>query len=153
MIDAHPVELHFCSMHAEEYLRQEVNPLDSLVEGFDLKEATDDLIKEDFHTCPCCGNGFQDFRKTRLLGCPRDYQEFKDNLEPLLFGIQGSTEHVGKRPVRALGGSDLGPKLVRLRTRLADAVEYEDYERASVLRDQIAELERTALGNPQQRAS
>lgn len=145
MIDAHPVELHLCQEHAYEYLHQNpVSPAVQAAENLELKEATDELLTDDFQTCPYCGASFQDFRKTGLLGCARDYVVFRDRLEPFLYGVNGSLEHVGKRPSRAKGSADLGATLLRLRNLLADAIEVEDYERASTLRDKIAELEKTA---------
>lgn len=143
MIDAHPLELHLCQEHASEYLHQNgVAPVGAAESDLALKDLTDDLMTDDFQTCPCCGAGFQDFRKTGLMGCANDYRVFRERLEPLLFGMHGGTEHVGKRPRRARGGSNAGATLVRLRSLLADAIEFEDYERASTLRDRIAALEK-----------
>ena len=143
MIDAHPLELHLCQEHAYEYLHQNgENPVNAVADEFGLKEATDELMLDDFQTCPCCGAGFQDFRKTGLMGCANDYLVFRERLEPLLLGVHGATEHVGKHPRRARNGSSSGATLVHLRNLLADAVEVEDYERASTLRDRIAALER-----------
>ena len=143
MIDAFPLELHLCQDHAYEYLHQNgAEPFGELGPAPQLREATDELVAEDFHVCPCCGAGFQDFRVTTLVGCANDYSFFNDRLDPLIRCVQGSNKHVGKRPARSKGGSGFGPKLVRMRTRLADAIEVEDYELASQLRDQIAELEK-----------
>lgn len=160
MIDAHPLELHFCQEHAYEYLHQsgavesiedaaatfgQLNPAASGAEKdkLGLREATDELVTDDFQMCPCCHSGFQDFRKSGLFGCPHDYVVFRDRLEPFLFGVHGATEHVGKRPLRAKGTSDAGTTLVHLRNLMQDAIEMEDYERASTLRDRIAEIEKS----------
>lgn len=105
-----------------------------------LKELTEDLMETDFQSCPCCGLGFQEFRKSGRLGCPNDYRAFQDRLEPFLLSVQGASEHVGKRPRRRGAVVDYGPTLVRLRNELTDAVATEDYERASILRDKIKEL-------------
>jgi len=105
-----------------------------------LKELTEDLMETDFQSCPCCGLGFQEFRKTGRLGCPNDYRAFQDRVEPFLLSVQGASEHVGKRPRRRGAVVDYGPTLVRLRNELTDAVATEDYERASILRDKIKEL-------------
>lgn len=105
-----------------------------------LKELTEDLMETDFQSCPCCGLGFQEFRKTGRLGCANDYRAFQDRIGPFLLSVHGASEHVGKTPRRRGGVVDYGPTLVRLRNELTDAVATEDYERASILRDKIKEL-------------
>ena len=105
-----------------------------------LKELTEDLMETDFQSCPCCGLGFQEFRKTGRLGCANDYRAFQERLDPFLLSVHGASEHVGKAPRRRGIVVDYGPTLVRLRNELHDAVATEDYERASVLRDKIKEL-------------
>jgi len=164
MTDARPKELHLCDEHAFQYLHHnnqqgspdsdkerfqeccdqdefESESSDSEEEnsGAGLKELTEDLENSDFVACPCCGIGLQDFRKTGRLGCANDYRAFRSRLEPLLFGVHGSTEHCGKRPSRRVS-LDVGARLVRLRNELSEAIEIEDYELASRLRDEIKEL-------------
>ncbi|MBR5242678.1 MAG: UvrB/UvrC motif-containing protein [Thermoguttaceae bacterium] len=118
----------------------ESEPRDEEESDASLKELTEDLMETDFQSCPCCGLGFQEFRKTGRLGCANDYRAFKDRIDPFLLSVQGASEHVGKTPRRRGIVVDYGPTLVRLRNELVDAVATEDYERASVLRDKIKEL-------------
>ena len=77
------------------------------------------------------------------LGCPHDYVCFEEQLEPLVANIHGQTTHKGKRP-RTAGSrnADTQTQLIRLRRELREAVQTEDYERASVLRDEIRCIER-----------
>lgn len=148
-----PEELHFCEEHANEYLHKngeaiaDVSPKASgkLAEQLkkkvtELQETTRELMELDFRTCPDCGIGFQEFRQSGRLGCPNDYQFFREQLEPLLLGIHGDTEHIGKKPSHA-GAPSQRTLLIRLRRELDDAVSVEDYERAGRLRDQIRDLE------------
>ena len=102
---------------------------------------TYELVADDFQICPCCGVSFQDFRRDGLLGCAADYSTFRELLEPLLASIHGSTRHVGKRARSSATSNERNASLVRLRNELRDAVEVEDYERASLLRDQILALQ------------
>lgn len=149
MIDAQKVELHLCDEHANEYLHQHdifTNDSDDN-SAKELQETTDSLMLDDFQTCPCCGATLQDFRKDGLLGCAHDYVVFRERLEPFFLALHGKLKHVGKRPSHA-GEKDLGPTLVRLRNLLVDAVEIEDYEAASKLRDQIAALEKKTRALP-----
>ncbi|MDO4586035.1 MAG: UvrB/UvrC motif-containing protein [Planctomycetia bacterium] len=146
MTDDEPVELHFCEMHANQYLHKgSLQYMESPVEEGSgnssvLQDTTQELMELDFQTCPICGIGFQEFRKSGRLGCPNDYQCFGEQLEPLLIGIHGASEHIGKRPSQD-GSQDRRLLLIRLRRELDDAVLTEDYEHASHLRDQIRDLE------------
>ena len=152
MINAQSEELHLCDEHAYQYLHQndgqrqcacedESDEFDADLENVELglKNITDELEASDDEFCPCCQHSFLDFRKSRKFGCQNDYRVFRERLEPLFFNIHGSIEHVGKRPSRFVS-NDVGARLVRLRNELADAVEIEDYERASRLRDEIIAL-------------
>lgn len=147
-----PVELHLCEEHANEYLHKTdgVSAFSPQAEGklaselkkkvSELQETTRELMELDFKTCPVCGLGFQDFRKTGRLGCPNDYEFFAEQIDPLLLGMHGAVEHVGKKPSRA-GKPSQKTLLIRLRRELDDAVSIEDYERAGKLRDRIRDLE------------
>ena len=155
MIDGVQRELHLCSRHAQAYLHP-ITPkysaegpefFDDGEDGASLKDETDSLVADDFQTCPYCGMSFQDFRKTGRLGCRNDYEVFRERLDPLILTIHGATEHVGKRPNgMADAPVNRGALLVRLRNDLNDAIMVEDYERASVLRDQIAQMEQKTTG-------
>ncbi len=68
---------------------------------------------------------------------PHDYVCFQAQLEPLIMNIHGESEHVGKRPRAAAGGSEKRTQLIRLRREMKEAIDEEHYERASALRDEI----------------
>ena len=72
---------------------------------------------------------------------PHDYVAFQTQLEPLIVNVHGESEHVGKRPRRAAGSSETRTQLIRLRREMKEAVEGENYERASQLRDEIRRVE------------
>ena len=57
------------------------------------------------------------------------------------MNIHGATEHKGKRPNRAAVSSESAHELIRLRREMKEAVEREEYELASQLRDRIKSLE------------
>jgi protein arginine kinase activator len=147
-----PIEIHLCEEHANEYLHKsggsiaDFDPAQgNLAEQVKkkvstLQQTTRELIEMEMRTCPICDSSLQDFRKTGRLGCPNDYLFFDEQLEPLLMGIHGSTEHVGKKPSRA-GAADNRNLLIRLRRELDAAVSVEDYELAGKLRDRIRGLE------------
>ena len=89
-----------------------------------------------------CGITFYEFRQSGRLGCPHDYVCFEEELEPLILNIHGETEHRGKRPKRPLLAQEQQTEMIGLRRKMKEAVENEEYELASELRDRIRGLER-----------
>ena len=144
-----PLEVHLCEDHARAYLQQseEVEAPSPTVAGMlaqqlKLGQTAQELARLDKQACPVCGITFYEFRQQGRLGCPHDYVSFEDELEPLINNIHGEREHVGKRPKRAGKSTDRRTDLIRLRREMKDAVERENYERASALRDLIQKFER-----------
>jgi protein arginine kinase activator len=91
--------------------------------------------------CDVCGIKFVDFRNTGRLGCPHDYQAFREELLPLLENIHGETKHSGKTPRRLPQAKQTQSELIQLRKLLSQAVNKEAYEEAARLRDHIRKLE------------
>lgn len=46
--------------------------------------------------CPECGTRLSHFYKTYMLGCPKCYSSFREELSPVLKEIHGATYHTGK---------------------------------------------------------
>ncbi|MGH9677539.1 MAG: UvrB/UvrC motif-containing protein, partial [Candidatus Acidiferrum sp.] len=91
--------------------------------------------------CQVCGIKFVEFRNSGRLGCPHDYQEFREELTPLLENIHGETRHCGKSPRRLPQNKQTQSELIQLRKQLLAAVNKEAYEEAARLRDSIKRLE------------
>src|SRR5207248_10467109 len=91
--------------------------------------------------CPVCGIKFVEFRNTGRLGCPHDYQEFREELTPLLENIHGEVRHCGKTPRRLPQNKQTQSELIQLRKQLQQAVTREADEDAARLRDRIRQLE------------
>ena len=106
-----------------------------------IGQTAKDLQRLDQQACPACGITFYEFRQHGRLGCPHDYVCFANELEPLIVNIHGEMKHVGKRPKRVHASTDSRTELIRLRRDMQDAVDKEDYERASELRDKIQKFE------------
>ncbi len=94
--------------------------------------------------CPVCNMSFGEFRKTGRLGCSNCYSVFRDDLNPILKRIHGSTEHKGKTPAKAEQSKKTVNELEKLKNELSEAISSEEYEKAALLRDKIRELEGTA---------
>jgi protein arginine kinase activator len=140
-------EFHFCDEHA----RQHLAPADEASEQ-PISELAKKLIVSgqgplrepspaDKQVCPICQITFLEFRNSGRLGCPYDYEVFRDELMPLLENIHGETRHSGKVPRRAPRNTQQQTTLIQLRNELKRAVAAEDYESAARLRDQIKGIE------------
>lgn len=91
--------------------------------------------------CEVCGLKFVEFRNSGRLGCPDDYDEFREELLPLLESIHGEVKHAGKSPRRSPQPRSTKTELTQLRKQLSRAVADEAYEEAARIRDRIKQLE------------
>ena len=90
--------------------------------------------------CSHCGMSLAEFRKGGVLGCAGCYEDFREELKPVLTKIQGRSQHAGRRP---RGSGEQEARLTRIRELRADmekAVREERYEDAAELRDRIRAL-------------
>lgn len=92
--------------------------------------------------CPNCGLTYADFRKIGRLGCSECYVAFKKYLAPLLKRIHGSSQHIGKEPVKTGKAAKKKPDIQELRQSLQKAIGDEEFEEAARIRDQIKQLEK-----------
>lgn len=141
-------EYHFCDEHA----RQHLAPPEESLETPSIGDVAKKLIVNppgslrepsaaDKQVCPVCQITFLEFRNSGRLGCPYDYEVFRDELMPLLESIHGETRHSGKVPKRAPRNTQQQTTLIQLRNELKRAVAAEDYETAARLRDKIRLIE------------
>jgi protein arginine kinase activator len=136
------VEKHLCEECAvSEGIAVKPNvPISQLLEDFILQTGGEDSAPD--LECEVCGMKFSEFRGEGLLGCPRDYDAFEENLVPLLERAhEGASRHIGKVPTRAGSDQKKQNAILRLRAELKNAVATEDYEHAAQLRDRIKRLE------------
>lgn len=139
-----PQVVHLCEEHARVFLAKEsTSPVASIAGALakQLKLGGKAAMETETKECPVCGISFFEFRNSGRLGCPYDYTHFEKELEPLLVNIHDGSTHRGKHPRRAAVSADCQARLIRLRREMEEAIEREDYELASELRDQIHQLE------------
>jgi len=134
-------ELHLCDQCANKYLYDPQQKGGAKGGGAEAPGESEETAALNQRECPQCGIKFVEFRNTGRLGCPHDYQEFREELTPLLENIHGETRHVGKTPRRLAQKKQTQTELMQLRNRLKQAINKEDYEDAARLRDQIKTLE------------
>ncbi len=135
-------EVHLCEECAKKYL---YDPQPKAGGGKPAAEpeasATTTPGENGGKQCEVCGLKFVEFRNTGRLGCPHDYDAFKDDLLPLLESIHGDVKHAGKSPRRMPRVKGAQLELARLRRELQQAVTAEAYEDAARIRDRIREIE------------
>jgi protein arginine kinase activator len=145
-----PHDVHLCDGCAQEagYVQAHV-PINELLNQFLKSHAQ--FPDAPTARCPECGMSWQEFKDTGLLGCPKDYELFVNQLGGVIERAQqGANHHTGKA-LDAQAGARTAKKedpvklrqaeINKLRKELARAVEEESYERAARLRDQIRTLE------------
>lgn len=136
-------ERHLCEACAqkEHVIVKHHSPSAAILQEF-IKQKAGATRGEDL-TCPSCGMTFREFQLKGQLGCPNDYEAFRELLLPLIERAhENAKQHAGKSPGRRTD-PDTRRKagLVRLRRELQDAIEQENYELAARVRDQIKSLE------------
>src|SRR5438128_7851490 len=134
-------ELHLCEECASKYLYEPQGKASPKGGESGTPEEGDEGPALNQRACPVCGIKFVEFRNTGRLGCPHDYQEFRDELVPLLENIHGETRHCGKTPRRLPQNKQTQSELIQLRKQLQQAVTREAYEEAAQLRDRIRQPE------------
>lgn len=72
------------------------------------------------------------------ISCPYCYEFFQPEMSAILKQIQGSNQHIGKRPKHAISDDpdmDPGLRKFKLHEALKAAIKREDYETAAKVRD------------------
>ena len=146
IIKGKKIEKHLCDQHAAEDglgIKSAHAPINELLTNFVKATGSEKPAASLDLTCQDCGLSFSEFRDKSLLGCPGCYAAFEAPLSSLLERAhEGGSHHIGKTPRRSGGaGEQRQLQITRIRKRLDDAVEAEDYELAAQLRDDLSDLE------------
>ncbi len=139
-------QLHLCEKcAAEKGIETTVSmPKHPLGDFLEAVQQQAQQLPGDSARCSYCGTSLRDFRASGRLGCAQCYGAFEQSLRDLLRRVHGSAQHVGRSysvPNPALLERDVS--LGALRTRLLQAIESEEFEKAAALRDEIRALELT----------
>lgn len=108
--------------------------LKSIVQEKTSKESTQTV------RCSRCGLTFAEFQKTGRLGCAQCYQDFREQLSPVLLRIHGRTQHAGRAPFMNEHEREQRQAASTLRQQMDQAVQEENFEEAARLRDQLKAL-------------
>jgi protein arginine kinase activator len=137
------VERHLCERCSleEGLVPQKAAPTSEILESFITHMKLGKLSVENL-ICDECSLSYVEFRNQGPLGCPHDYDAFREALHPLIQRAHdGATHHVGKTPRSMAKPRVPEQEIQKLRRQMDDAVTAEDYERAAQLRDRIRKLE------------
>ncbi len=143
IVNNQKIEKHLCEECSKEegYTIKTHVSLQDLLTAFISAHSEASEVAE--KTCPQCGATYADFRNEGRLGCPNDYEVFREAIDPLLEKVHGKVEYTGKVPSRAGESQRKQYQIMTMRRELREAVEREDYENAAKLRDEIKEKEGT----------
>lgn len=97
--------------------------------------------------CPKCGTSFGEIVKSGKIGCADCYEKFYDLLVPSIRRIHGKTRHNGKiidSSEKTIREETVEEKIEKLKIRLEQSVEKQEFEEAAQLRDEIKALESEA---------
>lgn len=105
-------------------------------------DASNTSLNTHIFRCKCCGSTFSDIARSGKCGCPECYTTFYEQLLPYLKRVHGSTQHIGKSPVKAdTSKTQSNDSVKELRELLAQLVQEEKYEQAALIRDKIKRIE------------
>jgi protein arginine kinase activator len=88
-----------------------------------------------------CGLTYGKFMEDGKFGCADCFEVFQDDVESLLKGIHGHSEHKGKVPKRAKNKILQRRTIGTLRSEMEESIEDEDFEKAALLRDEIKRIQ------------
>ena len=141
IVNGKKIEMHLCkdcardnsNINAEFSME---NFLSDMFGEFTLKESNTE------YKCSNCGMTYQQFKRYGKFGCSECIDTFKEKIEPLIQNIHGHRRHKGKTPGQHIASFDKEmTEVEKLRQKLKEAVEVENYEKAAELRDKIKTLE------------
>ena len=92
--------------------------------------------------CKSCGISYREFKVSGHLGCSNCYVSFREQLVPLLKGIHGNIEHMGKVPLRLNRKLRARSQVLSMQKQMQQAIEKEEYEKAAEIRDKIKAIEK-----------
>lgn len=86
--------------------------------------------------CAFCGYTIDHYLNTGMLGCEKCYDSFEENIDELLYKINGKNRHVKIKNEKEIKDSN-EDKILILQEKLEELIKEEKYEQAAILRDEI----------------
>ncbi len=130
--------MHLCKDCAGMENELESNELDMSVHDLfgGIMNLNEKSVQNENAVCNSCGLTFDNFRDIGRLGCANCYNDFREQLEPILRKLHGTTKHRGKRPAY-LREAEIDEEIKKLKRQLKIAIKKEEYEKAAKIRDRL----------------
>lgn len=111
--------------------------LDGLIDYLSKNKEQKELQIEG--VCKKCGTTYEEIKESGIVGCCECYEAFELGLIPMMHKHHGSSYHKGSKnfSYRLVDNKSLE----YLKQELEEAIEFENYERAAILRDKIKKIE------------
>lgn len=144
-VNGQVTELHLCPACAAESTHGAFSSMDSLggISSL-LTGALREAVAPVRRVCPVCGTSSADIAKSGCAGCPACYQTFAAMFAPYIAKLHGHVTHRGRIPLAAQKPEDPAEtrrrQMEQLKKELDEAIQYEQFEQAAVLRDRINAL-------------
>lgn len=130
-------ERHLCTECQKKYGGFKTMKVSGLSDFFsNLSAMLQPSIARDYddRVCRTCGTSADEFLNSGFVGCANCYKELSAVVLPMVQKMQGDIQHVGKAPD---GKQSESTEYERLKKELNKAIELENYEQASVIRDKM----------------
>ena len=139
-------EQHLCAECSKKYREEEslfkpFGDLFSSLPGLMFGEAAPQPT-----VCTKCGTTADEFLRTGYAGCPECYKAFGATMLDVVHRTQHDARHVGKVPGRGSTLNSAQTEIDKLRRLQRQAIEADNFEEASRLRDRINELKQSLDG-------
>lgn len=139
-------EVHLCEVCAEEKFKREFKGYQDIIPQ--IENALNNIFKftannskdEEDLKCEFCGTSFSRLKNSGILGCPKCYETFQDEIKKYLNALNVNSKYKGKIPKDADSYIVYNRKLEDLKSRLDLAINLEEYEKAAEIRDEIKSL-------------
>ena len=132
VVDGHAASRHLCRECVKKYKAGDLQAvLAAVLSNMSQREERPALV------CPVCGETFDEFQKSGVLGCAGCYQACKSELTPLIARVQGRSQHAGRRPPVSPEEEERLRQAEALRAQMEAAVAVENFEEAARLRDAL----------------
>ena len=111
------------------------------------KKLFDSNVWDKNKRCRYCNIDLQTIKRIGEVGCAKCYDEFRDDLYPLIKSIHGNLQHKGKIPINYSKRLKIEKDIKDLECRLGEEVTVENFEKAAQLRDEIRKLQKKLYMN------
>lgn len=97
--------------------------------------------------CNTCGTTYKEFNDTNKMGCNECYSTFNKLIRFKLKKLSHEKQYTGKLPESLASYKIFFVDMEKLKSRLEEAVEMEDYEKAAVIKGKLDKMRETAGNN------